>query len=923
MKKILLVLLVAFLQSVGAYATSVGGVLKNGSTPVPYGKLQLNLMNCPAPTIVNARSTPVTSYVLFADTHGVLAAQAVTGNDQISCGGVVNHTYYLATLRDVNGNVIWSSPYQLEGATWVADAAAVLNPIPSVYLSAQWGGMVGNINDQTDLINLLNTVSAGGFTVNGSTVPGANFSSSAPAPDSGFVRCTYKVSTVNVISECPIGTSSSTFAAGNDSRITGAEQTSNKDVDSGYAGLDSGGKLKTSEAPTWNQNTTGAAAGLSANIAESQVTSLTTDLGLRVLTTTTVNGHTLSSSVVISAADITTGTLPHGQLPSLLSGDIPNNAANTSGTAGGLSAAISESLVTSLSTDLTNRAVISSLQIQGYTLATDTGSANAYAACPSPSPTLSEGSRFQFKAVHANTGSSTFAVCGGSALTIKKQSGGANLANGDIPIGAEVDLTYMASGTYFQCNYGCSGNASGSGNVSGSGTSASNDVAAFNNTTTTGITDPGNLRMISTNLIEGPSITAAYTLQAGPTATVAGTAGPLILTGTPVNSTPTTSATAGAIMAMGANNASVGASGNSIGGAAYYGAGGNTGIASNNNVPGYDHYTSVYRAGTTVTAGRLACDDGHNTVEVCTSASQIPVGVFPASDSTSSTGFTNPNGGAAWVQWGGSLDQVSSEASEAFVNGDILCSDPAFPGYVKDNGTTMCSCAGPSYMMGVARLTGTFAVTTMQIILGGCTNTAGTSLTNSSSVVVTSATGNDTNVPTSSGTFTAGHSIEGEANGGLHDSGRGTYGVIYDSGDVTVTTTSGMSTGCIVADTFNIELPGASTAYDCRIEEVAQTTASVGCATQSLLAADLLYTDAYTTVGAITAPMLAYTSVATLITSTFQSSTSETTAQVWRGVTLPVYSVASTQVSWCASMSTVPVTCSTYPVYKIRVKCTK
>ena len=52
-----------------------------------------------------------------------------------------------------------------------------------------------------------------------------------------------------------------------------------------------------------------------------------------VAQTITVNGHALSSNVIISASDITTGTLPHAQLPTLLSGDIPNNSANTSGTA--------------------------------------------------------------------------------------------------------------------------------------------------------------------------------------------------------------------------------------------------------------------------------------------------------------------------------------------------------------------------------------------------------------------------------------------------------------------------------------------------------------------------------------------------------------------------------------------------------------
>jgi len=38
-----------------------------------------------------------------------------------------------------------------------------------------------------------------------------------------------------------------------------------------------------------------------------------------------------------NASNITSGTLPHAQLPALVSGDIPNNTANTTGTAGGLS----------------------------------------------------------------------------------------------------------------------------------------------------------------------------------------------------------------------------------------------------------------------------------------------------------------------------------------------------------------------------------------------------------------------------------------------------------------------------------------------------------------------------------------------------------------------------------------------------------
>ena len=45
------------------------------------------------------------------------------------------------------------------------------------------------------------------------------------------------------------GTTSGTVAAGNDSRIVGAEQTANKNTAGGYAGLDGSGKLNTSQLP--------------------------------------------------------------------------------------------------------------------------------------------------------------------------------------------------------------------------------------------------------------------------------------------------------------------------------------------------------------------------------------------------------------------------------------------------------------------------------------------------------------------------------------------------------------------------------------------------------------------------------------------------------------------------------------------------
>jgi hypothetical protein len=66
---------------------------------------------------------------------------------------------------------------------------------------------------------------------------------------------------------------------------------------------------------------------------------LSTALGTKVDKTITVNGHALSANVTVGAAELGAGTVPRAQLPlPWLSGDIPNNAANTSGSAAFLSA---------------------------------------------------------------------------------------------------------------------------------------------------------------------------------------------------------------------------------------------------------------------------------------------------------------------------------------------------------------------------------------------------------------------------------------------------------------------------------------------------------------------------------------------------------------------------------------------------------
>jgi hypothetical protein len=67
-----------------------------------------------------------------------------------------------------------------------------------------------------------------------------------------------------------------------------------------YSGL-------TGTVPTWNQNTTGTAGGLSADIPESRVTNLVTDLAAKVPATLKVNNQALSADITVTAADGSAG----------------------------------------------------------------------------------------------------------------------------------------------------------------------------------------------------------------------------------------------------------------------------------------------------------------------------------------------------------------------------------------------------------------------------------------------------------------------------------------------------------------------------------------------------------------------------------------------------------------------------------------
>lgn len=99
------------------------------------------------------------------------------------------------------------------------------------------------------------------------------------------------------------------------------------------------------------------------------------------------------------------------------------------------------------SSTVTPLASTASVQQSSALFAVDTGSANAYAVALSPAPTLVAGSAVLFKAVHANTGASTLAVNGGSAIAIVK-AGATPLAGAEISAGQIALVIY--DGTSFQ-----------------------------------------------------------------------------------------------------------------------------------------------------------------------------------------------------------------------------------------------------------------------------------------------------------------------------------------------------------------------------------------------------------------------------------------------------------------------------------------
>ncbi len=191
--------------------------------------------------------------------------------------------------------------------------------------------------------------------------------------------------------------------------------------------------------------------------------------GPYVPTTTTVNGHALTSNITLSASDLTTGTLPHAQLPTLLSGDIPNNAANTTGTSANVTGTVA--LGNGGTGQTTQQAAINALtgtQSAGKYLRSDGTNATLSAIQAADVPTLNQNTT----GTAANITGNLAVAQGGTGVTDFSFSGSthkAASASGTL-IGGDC-AKWDASGNIVDAGAACGSGGGGSGTVTSVGLS--------------------------------------------------------------------------------------------------------------------------------------------------------------------------------------------------------------------------------------------------------------------------------------------------------------------------------------------------------------------------------------------------------------------------------------------------------------------
>lgn len=255
----------------------------------------------------------------------------VVGNDRIEVNGM-SGTYYRMTIYAINSDVIYrEADFEIVGDTFDLDTATPLleTPIPGV----------------VSLPNL--PAYASKAYVDAATALLQPISQKALSNGYASLDGTGKVPSGQLPSL------SSTLAGDTDVAIN---SPANSDI---LTYNISTGKWQN------HQPTVISVAGRSGAIVlgENDIAGLVSDLAAKVATNTTINTHALTGNIVISASDLTTGTLPHAQLPALLAGDIPN---------------IAESQVTNLVSDLASKLPLAGGTLSGAVTFASQGSAGTF-----------------------------------------------------------------------------------------------------------------------------------------------------------------------------------------------------------------------------------------------------------------------------------------------------------------------------------------------------------------------------------------------------------------------------------------------------------------------------------------------------------------------------------------------------------------
>ena len=247
-----------------------------------------------------------------------MARLPVPGSDNGTWGDVLND--YLAVAHDTTGNLkanaVSSSVLQDDSISETKLNVAggsngqVLTKNSALTGGMEWTSVAGSPDATTSSKGIVQLAGDLGGTAAAPTVPALANKANASTTVSAGTGLTGggDLSTNRTIS-ANFGTTAGTIAQGNDSRITGAEQTANKGAASGYASLDGSTKVPIAQIPTGTSGTTVALG----NHTHTLTFSLTSFFKTGTLTTTTGTQRLpIDGTYTIVGTRLMVGTAPTG-----------------------------------------------------------------------------------------------------------------------------------------------------------------------------------------------------------------------------------------------------------------------------------------------------------------------------------------------------------------------------------------------------------------------------------------------------------------------------------------------------------------------------------------------------------------------------------------------------------------------------------